>query len=401
MAASCYVKVKDMKTAYFDAFSGLSGDMIVGALIDAGADLPALEGAVAGLAIGGYRLSTRRKTVSGIAAVKFEVEVSAPQPERHLHEIRAMIEGAGLSARTTRDAIAIFETLAEAEAKVHRTTHEQVHFHEVGAVDSIIDIVGAAWGLEQLGVDDLLVSSLPMGTGFAKSRHGIIPVPAPATAELLTGFPIRLNDGPSEMVTPTGAAILKTLARPSADSFGFEIERIGYGAGSKDFEDRPNVLRVMLGREGQTLASDELLEIAANIDDLNPQIYDHVSERLFAAGARDVTLTPTIMKKGRPGVILSVLCEPAAREPLAAIIFAETSTIGIRFHRVARLKLERRMVEVETRFGVIHVKVSGDAAQPATIAPEYDECRKAAAAHNVPLKLVLEAAQAAARAKLG
>ena len=390
-----------MKSAYFDAFSGLSGDMIVGALIDAGADLAALEGAVAGLGIGGYRISTRHKPVSGIVAVKFEVEVSAPQPERHLHEIRAMIERAGLSARTTRDAIAIFAALGEAEAKVHRTTPEQVHFHEVGAVDSIIDIVGAAWGLEQLGVDDVLVSALPMGTGFAKSRHGIIPVPAPATAELLTGFPIRLNDGPSEMVTPTGAAILKTLARPSPDTLGFEIERIGYGAGTKDFTDRPNVLRVMLGRETQALASDELLEMAANIDDLNPQIYDHVSERLFAAGARDVTITPTIMKKGRPGVVLSVLCEPAAREPIAAIIFAETSTIGLRFHRVARLKLERRIIEVATRFGAIHVKISGDAAQPATIAPEYDDCRKAALAHNVPLKLVLEEAHAAARARLG
>jgi uncharacterized protein (TIGR00299 family) protein len=392
-----------MNTAYLDAFSGLSGDMMVGALLDAGADLSALDHAMAGLGLLGYRISARRKDVSGIAATKFDVEVLDAQPERHLGEIVAMIDRAALSPRATRNAMAIFEALADAEAKVHRTTRDHVHFHEVGAVDSIIDIVGAAWALDQLDISTLLVSALPMGAGFARSRHGIIPVPAPATAELLAGFPLRLGDGPSEMVTPTGAAILKALARPAAAITNFEIDRIGYGAGTKDFTDRPNLLRLMIGRERATFATDDLIEISANIDDLNPQIYGHLSDRLFAAGARDVTLTPTIMKKGRPAVTLTVLAEAAARDHLAQLIFAETSTIGMRSHAVSRLKLERQSIAVETRFGTIHVKVSataGGGAEPLTVAPEYDDCQRAALAHDAPLKLVMEEALAAARRQL-
>jgi uncharacterized protein (TIGR00299 family) protein len=387
-----------MSTIYLDAFSGLSGDMIVGAILDAGADFAALERAATGLGVSGYDLSIRRKSVSGIEALKFDVAVRETQPERHLGEIRAMIERAGLPARVTRAAVAIFETLAEAEAKVHRTTPDHVHFHEVGAVDSIIDIVGAAWGFDQLKASSIVVSPLPMGSGFARSRHGVIPVPAPATAELLAGFPLRLNDGAAEMVTPTGAAILRAMARPAAVPLNFEIDRIGYGAGSKDFADRPNVLRLMVGRETSSHGADEMLEVAANIDDLDPRIYDHLSARLFAAGARDVTLTPTMMKKGRPGILMTVLAEPALRDRLAAIIFAESTTIGVRFHPVSRIKLERRIVTVETRFGAIRVKISGDG--PATISPEYDDCRAAAVAHQAPLKIVLEEAHSAARRML-
>jgi uncharacterized protein (TIGR00299 family) protein len=388
------------KTGYLDAFSGLSGDMIVGALLDAGANFAALEQVVATLGMDGYRLATRAKSASGIVATKFEVEVSAPQPERHLGEIVAMIRQGALAPAVAGTAIAIFEALAEAEARVHRTTPDQVHFHEVGAVDSIIDVIGAAWGLAQLEIGSLLVSALPMGKGFAKSRHGIIPVPPPATVELLTGFPVRLGDGEAEMVTPTGAAIVRALARPAPPSMRFAIERVGYGAGSKDFSDRPNLLRLMVGHEPANLAVDDLIEIAANIDDLNPQIYDHVTERLFAAGARDVTITPIIMKKGRPGVTLAVLAEAALRDPMAEILFRETSTIGLRFHPVSRLKLERRIIEAETRFGVIRIKVSGDSGGPLTIAPEYDDCRKAALAHDAPLKVVIEEAAAAGRRML-
>ncbi|MBV8357072.1 MAG: nickel pincer cofactor biosynthesis protein LarC [Deltaproteobacteria bacterium] len=385
-----------MRTAYFDAFSGLSGDMIAGAMLDAGADFDALKSVIDALRLRGCKLSTRRKAVSGIEALKFEVEVLEPQPERHLRDIREIIEGADVAPKVARNAIRVFELLADAEAKVHNTTPEHVHFHEVGAVDSIVDIVAAAWGLDQLNVSAVLVSALPLGSGFAKSRHGIIPVPAPATAELLAGFPVRLNDGSSEMVTPTGAAVLKAFARPAMGVLPFEIERIGYGAGTKDFADRPNVLRVLLGHQGGVFDADELVEIVANIDDLNPQIYDHVGERLFAAGARDVTITATIMKKGRPGVILSVLAEPALREQLAEIIFAETSTIGIRFHAVSRLKLPRRTLSVETRFGTICVKVSGIGSAPLTITPEYDDCHRAALTYHVPLKLVIDEARNAA-----
>jgi hypothetical protein len=388
-----------MKTAYFDAFSGLSGDMMVGALLDCGVDFKNLEAALASLPLKGSRLSCRRKTVSGIAAVKFDVEVTEAQPERHLSQILAMIEASSISAAAKRRARAIFEVLADAEAKVHHMTSEHVHFHEVGAVDSIMDVVGTAWALEELGVGELLVSPLPMGTGFARSQHGIIPVPAPATAELLAGFTVRMGDGPAEMVTPTGAAVLRALGRSAPMPLNFEIEKIGYGAGTREYEDRPNVLRIMIGHERSTLDSDELIEIAANIDDLNPQIYDHVMERLFSTGARDVTLTPTIMKKGRPAITIAVLAEPARRDALAKVLFAETSTIGVRFHPVARLKLRREIREVETRWGRIKVKFSeGDGAITAT--PEYDDCRRIATEQNVPLKTVMEETHAAAMASL-
>ncbi len=388
-----------MKTAYLDAFSGLSGDMLVGALLDAGVDFKNLEVALASLPLQGSRLSCRRKTVSGIAAMKFDVEVMEAQPERHLSQIVTMIEASSVATAAKRRARAIFEVLAEAEAKVHHTSPEQVHFHEVGAVDSIIDVVGTAFALEELGVGELLVSPLPMGTGFTRSQHGIIPLPAPATAELLAGFTVRMGDGPAEMVTPTGAAVLRALGHSAPLPLNFEIEKIGYGAGTREYEDRPNVLRIMIGRERGALDTDELLEISANIDDLNPQIYDHVMERLFTAGARDVTLTPTIMKKGRPAITIAVLAEPARRDTLAKVLFSETSTIGVRFHAVGRLKLRREIREVATRWGRIKVKFSeGDGALTAT--PEYDDCRKIATTQNVPLKTVMEETRAAALASL-
>jgi len=393
-----------MKTAYLDAFSGLSGDMLVGAMLDCGANFAELERAVGSLKLTGYRLGQSRRVLSGISAVKFEVEVSEKQPERHLGEITAMIDGtAALSQTVKQRARAIFEVLAEAEARIHHTSPDHVHFHEVGAVDSIVDVVGTAWALEILNIADVMVSPLPAGTGFARSQHGIIPVPAPATAELLAGFPLRLGDGAAEMVTPTGAAVLKALARPAPLPLAFDIEKTGYGAGTRTLEDRPNVLRVMIGQVHSAFDSDEMIEISANIDDLNPQVYDHVMERLFAAGARDVTLTPTVMKKGRPAVVLGVIAEPRHRDTLARIIFAETSTIGLRFHPIARLKLHREIREVDTRFGKIRIKVSGahhDGHGASNFSPEYDDCRRAAVAHGVALRIVMEDAREAARKQL-
>jgi pyridinium-3,5-bisthiocarboxylic acid mononucleotide nickel chelatase len=388
-----------MKTAYLDAFSGLSGDMLVGALLDVGVDFKNLEGALASLPLKGSRLSCRRKTVSGIAAVKFDVEVMEAQPERHLSQILTMIEASSIGTAAKRRARAIFEVLADAEVKVHHTTPENVHFHEVGAVDSIMDVVGTAWALEELGVGELLVSPLPIGSGFARSQHGIIPVPAPATAELLAGFTVRMGDGLAEMVTPTGAAVIRALGRSAPLPLTFQMEKIGYGAGTREYEDRPNLLRIMIGCERAGLDTDELIEISANIDDLNPQIYEHVMELLFSAGARDVTLTPTIMKKGRPAITIAVLAEPARRDALAKVLFSETSTIGVRFHPVARLKLRREIREVETQWGRVKVKFSeGDGA--ITAAPEYDDCRKIATTQNVPLKTVMEETRAAALASL-
>ena len=390
-----------MKSAFLDAFSGLSGDMIAGAMLDAGADFDHLRRALASLPLDGYRVETRRKVLSGISAVKFEVEVSSRQPERHLSDIRAVIERASaLSADAKDRATRIFTVLAEAEAKIHRTTPDRVHFHEVGAVDSIVDIVAAAWGFEQLGLHEMVVSALPGGSGFVRSQHGVIPVPAPAAAELLAGFPMRMGDGASEMVTPTGAAILRALAVPMPAGFGFRVERVGYGAGSKEFADRPNVLRLMIGERTRPYESDELLEVKANIDDLNPQVYDHVIERLFESGARDVTLTPTIMKKGRPGVMLSVLGDPSALERISAVLFAETSTIGIRYQPVARLKLAREIREVETRWGRVRVKFSRVGGEVVTHSPEYEDCKRLAREHRVALRTVLEEAGAAARQQI-
>ncbi|MGA9721839.1 MAG: nickel pincer cofactor biosynthesis protein LarC [Candidatus Binatus sp.] len=387
-----------MKTVYLDAFSGLSGDMIVGAILDCGADFGEFERAIKSMPLAGYRLSTRRKTLSGISALKFDVEVTEPQPQRHFGEIRALIDSSRLSTTMKKRAISIFEVLAQAEAKIHNTTPDRVHFHEVGAVDSIIDIAGTAWGLEHLGVGDVIVSPLPMGNGFARSQHGVIPVPAPATVELLSGFPLKIGDGAHEMVTPTGAAVLRALARPAEIPLNFEVEKIGYGAGARELEDRPNVLRLMLGRERAAFDNDEMIEISANIDDLSPQIYDHVMRRLFEAGARDVTLTPTMMKKSRPAVTLGVIAEAALRDTIAEIIFAETSTIGLRFHAVGRLKLYREIHEVETRWGKVRVKISrAHGREPATISPEYDDCRRIAAEHKVALRVVIEEARDAAR----
>src|SRR5215831_18471191 len=256
-----------MKTAYLDAFSGLAGDMMVGALIDCGLDFASLTRALASLPLSGYRLAQNRRVMSGISAVKFEVEVGEPQPERHLGEITAMIDQAtALSETVKRRAKAVFEVLAESEGKIHNTPPDLVHFHEVGAVDSIIDVVGVAWALEALGISEVLVSPLPGGRGFARSQHGIIPVPAPATAELLAGFPLRLGDGAAEMVTPTGAAIVRALAKPAQPAMGFQIERVGYGAGTKKFADRPNVLRLMLGERARSWEADDLLQIETNID---------------------------------------------------------------------------------------------------------------------------------------
>ncbi len=389
-----------MISAYLDAFSGLSGDMLVGAMLDLGLDFARFREQMASLRLQGCELRLGRRELCGISAAKFEVEVAQPQPERHLRDIRAIIEASALDEAVKDKTMAIFGALAEAEAKVHNTTPQEVHFHEVGAVDSIIDIAATAWCLAALGIEELLVSPLPMGTGFANTRHGRIPIPPPAAVELLRGFELKLADGAAEMVTPTGAAVLKALAAPAPIPLGFIVDRVGYGAGSKTFADRPNLLRVLLGRRAQAVHSDELLEIQSNIDDLNPQIYDHLCQRLFAAGARDVTLTPTIMKKGRPAVTVSVLAEPALRQALAAVLFEETTTIGIRFHAVSRLKLEREIIPLETRWGRILVKVSRENGRIRTIAPEYEDCRRAANEHRVPLKTVMQDAAAAARSRL-
>jgi len=279
---------------------------------------------------------------------------------------------------------------------VHGVAPEAVHFHEVGAIDSIVDIVGTAFGFHFLGIEQMYVSPLPMGKGLVPSRHGILPIPGPATMELLKGRAVRLEDGEGEMVTPTGAAIVAALAQPSVSPV-FVPSAVGYGAGEKTWADRPNLLRVVLGTNQADSREEQLLMLETNIDDLNPEMYEYVMERLFAAGARDVFLSTIHMKKNRPGILLQVLCEPVDRERLSTIIFTETSTLGLRSYAVARVALRRESTNITTSYGPVRVKLAHGPDGRVNAAPEYEDCKRLAQEKNVPLKVVYEAALLAAR----
>jgi uncharacterized protein (TIGR00299 family) protein len=308
-----------------------------------------------------------------------------------------MIDSSSLSADVKQKALAIFTKLAQAEGHVHGIPADDVSFHEVGAVDSIVDIVGTAIGLVDLKIEHAYTSVLPLGSGLVRSRHGVIPVPGPATVELLRGFPVRVGDGNGELITPTGAAILSALATPNEPVPPLSIERVGYGAGTKSFADRPNVLRLLLGTISHPARADEFIVVETNIDDTNPELYDYVMERLFAAGARDVWLTPAQMKKNRPGTVLHALTDAGARDAIAAVILAETSAIGVRCFAVQRTVLPREQLIVDTEFGPIAVKIARAPDGSLNIAPEYDSCRTVARQRGVPLKLVYQAALGAAR----
>ena len=399
-----------MRALYFDAFAGVSGDMTVGALLALGLDLEQLRAELATLPVHGYALRAERRLVNAITAVKFDVDLHGAHGHAHGHahehapahshrsfgEIRRMIAGSGLAPRVQETALAIFGRLAEAEGRVHGVPAEAVTFHEVGAVDSIVDIVGTAIGLVALAVDRVYVSALPLGSGLVRSQHGVIPVPGPATVELLRGFPVRVGDGASELITPTGAAIVAALARPGEVVPPLQIEAVGYGAGTRTLPDRPNVLRLLLGRVVPASAGDEVIEIAATIDDANPELYAYALDAVFAAGARDAWLIPAQMKKGRPGVVLHALADPWARDAVAAAILRETTAIGLRFHAVQRVVLPREVVSVETPFGPVRVKIAVAPDGTRNVAPEYEDCRQVAAERGVALKVVYQAAIAAA-----
>ena len=377
---------------YLDAFSGISGDMLVGALADAGADQRAIIDALASLETGAT-LSFERVKRCGIGATKFHVEVKETHSHRHLPHILRMIERGALPERTKQNAAAVFQRLGEAEAAVHQVPIERVHFHEVGAADSIADIVGACVAFDLLGVDAIVASPLNVGSGTAKTEHGLLPVPAPATAALLRGQPIY-SDGPAvELTTPTGAALAVTLARSFGTLPPMKISATGYGAGSYDFPERANVLRVILGEENGAAEATTIAVLEANIDDLSPQVLAYAMDRLLEQGALDVTLQPIQMKKGRPGTLLRALARLEDREKLAALIFAETSTLGLRTYTAERRVQARHWVEVETAHGKVRMKVSGDG----HYAPEYDDCRRIARESDVPLKQVMAEANDAYR----
>jgi len=388
-----------MKIVYFDAFSGISGDMVIGALLDLGLSLDLLQTEFSKLPLDGYTLHQSERIQHGIRAIKFDVSVGAQQHERSFRSIAAMLEVSPLSETVKTTALKIFTRLAEAEAHVHNTSVTDVHFHEVGAVDSILDIVGTAIGFEALEIQAVYTSPLPMGSGFVSSRHGTLPVPGPATAELVKGMPVRFEDGQSELVTPTGAAILAVIAQPGPPLFS--ITQVGYGAGARTLSDRPNVLRVCLGHPVSEVRHEQLLILETNIDDLNPEWYEHVMEQLFAAGARDVFLSPVQMKKNRPGILLRVLCAPQDQGQLSNIIFNETSTLGIRSYPVDRLALQREQKEIQTQYGPVRVKIAYQPNGQVNCAPEYDDCKRLAQEKKIALKLVYEAALQGARSQRG
>jgi len=377
-----------MKICYFDAFSGISGDMTVGALLDAGADATALTQALASLGTGaGFRVEKTKRR--GIAASKFHVDATETKSHRHLPHILKMIDAGEFPERAKKRAAAVFQRLGEAEAKVHDVPIEKIHFHEVGAIDSICDIVGACIGLELLGVDEVYCSAINVGSGTVNTEHGVLPVPAPATAALLTGKPVY-SRGPSlELTTPTGAAIVATLAVGFGSLPALRVSASGYGAGDKDFAEHANVLRALIGETSGASEATTVAVIEANIDDSSPQVLGYTMERLFEAGALDVTLQPVLMKKNRLGTILRAIAKPESQEALAQLIFAETTTLGLRVYQAERRVKARHIVEVETRYGGIRMKVSEDG----SFAPEYDDCRELAMKSGTPLKEVLAEAQ--------
>ena len=377
-----------MKICYFDAFSGISGDMTVGALLDAGADATALTAALSSLGTGaGFRVEKTKRR--GIAASKFHVDAVETKSHRHLPHILKMIDAGELPERAKKRASAVFQKLGEAEAKVHDVPIEKVHFHEVGAVDSICDIVGACLGLELLGVDEVYCSAINVGSGTVNTEHGVLPVPAPATAKLLEGKPVY-SRGPSlELTTPTGAAIVSTLALAFGPLPALRLSSSGYGAGDKDFTEHANVLRALIGETSGASEATTVAVIEANIDDSSPQVLGYAMERLFQAGALDVTLQPVQMKKNRPGTLLRAIAKPETQEALAQLIFAETTTLGLRVYQAERRVKARHTVDVETTHGKIRIKVSEDG----SFAPEYDDCREQALRTGTPLKEVLAEAQ--------
>jgi uncharacterized protein (TIGR00299 family) protein len=435
-----------MKTLYFDCFSGISGDMTIGALLDVGLDLNYLKTELKKLPVEGYELTASRVTRSNLSAMKFDVVVEGDdhhhhhgehehdhdhhdhghdhghshdhthshthdhghRHEQHVHEgrhfhrkafqILDMIRDSRLTPNAKRIATDIFTKLAISEGKVHHIAPEDVEFHEVGAVDSIVDTVGAAVGFDALGIERFLCSAINVGSGFIHCQHGVFPVPAPATADLLRHATIYQKHAQTELVTPTGAAILAAVVDRFASLNGFAAERIGYGAGTKQFADFPNCLRVMIGEERRTVAKEEtgdVIVIEANIDDMNPQNFGYVTERLLAAGALDVFTIPIQMKKGRPGQLLQVLAPSDAVDRLSTLIFQETTTIGLRRYAAQRTTLDRKFVDVETEYGVVRMKVSKMNGEVVNFTPEFEDCARVAREKNVSLKQVQASAVAA------
>ncbi len=382
------------KVAYLDCSSGISGDMMVAGLVDAGASLEALNEAIDSLGLGARVVAAEVKK-KGIRALKITVEHPPQSAHRHLHDIRAIIEGSRLTDRQKERALEIFIRLAQAEAKVHGTSLEEVHFHELGAVDSIVDICAVAVGLDLLEVGKLIASPVPVGSGWVQTAHGRLPVPAPATAELLCGLPLADSTVQAELTTPTGAAILACLVQEFGPLPAMQVERIGYGAGTRDLQEQPNMLRLFLGRPIHLLAADTIWMLETNLDDISGQWIGYCAARLLEAGALDVYTTAIQMKKNRPAVKVSVLCRSEDVGRLEQILFQETTTLGIRRWPVSRHLLPRATYTVQTVWGAIEGKLCWGPDGQARFSPEFEACQRVAAQQGLPLRTVYEAAQRA------
>jgi len=404
-----------MRVAYFDCPSGAAGDMIMGALVDACVPFEALRDELAKLRLPGWSLE-RREVMKGVfRATKIDVHVHDhdhagdaaghshahghdrhEHPDRNLRAILDLIAASDLPATVKANASRIFTRLGEAEARVHGTTVDHVHFHDVGAVDAIVDVTGACVGLHLLGVDQVHCSALPLGGGFVTGAHGRIPIPGPGTAELLKGFPVVDTGVRRELVTPTGAAILTTLARAAGAMPAMTVEAVGYGAGNMEL-DAPNVIRLFLGRAASSGGRETIMQVETTVDDMSPQLWEVVIERLFETGALDVYLTPVTMKKSRPGTVLTALCAPDRVTELSRVLFEESPTIGVRWTAYQRERLDREMVTLPTPYGAIPFKVSRLDGRVVTVTPEFDEVRRIARAKGLPVREVLDQARAEGR----
>ncbi len=385
------------RVVYFDCPSGASGDMILGALVDAGVPLDALRMELATLPLAGWTLSTREVRRGAFRATKVDVTIAhdaIEHPHRTLADVVAILRAGRLAPPVREAAERVFTRLAEAEARAHGSTPGAVHFHDVGAVDAIVDVTGAAVGVALLGADAIHASALPIGGGFVDGPHGRIPVPAPGTAELLRGWPVVDTGVRGELVTPTGAAILTTLATPGPMP-AMTVSTIGYGAGTRDPAETPNILRCFVGEGTAPPAADEtIVQAETTIDDMSPQLYEPLMERLLGAGALDVFLTPVIMKRSRPGVVVTVLCPPARVDELAAALFQETSTIGVRWSEWKRRRLPREMVTLSTTYGPIAFKVSRLDGRVVTVTPEFADVVRVAREKGLAVRAVLEQVRA-------
>jgi uncharacterized protein (TIGR00299 family) protein len=388
--------MKNPGIAYFDCFSGISGDMVLGALLDAGADLRELEAGLRKLKLEGWNLSARKVERRALFGTHVRVETHEQHHHRGLSQIVRMIDEAGLAPRAAERAKKIFTRLAEAEAQVHQMPIDKVHFHEVGAADSIIDIVGAAIGFELFGIDEFACSAFDVGAGQVRTAHGLLPVPAPATAELLRGAPTFSSGIERELVTPTGAAIATTLSTRYAEMPAMTLRCIGYGAGTADRAEKPNMLRLLIGEKAVSATKEywgvPVAVIETNVDDMSPQIYGYFVERALSAGALDVFSTAAQMKKNRPGLLITLLCETENVARLTDVIFRETTTIGVRTYEVRRKTLDRELVPVETPFGQVRMKISRWNGSILNATPEFEDCQRIAAQRGIPLKQVIAAA---------